>query len=193
MITEQDKAFLRNAINLAQAAKSRGNLPIGAVITLNNEVVGKGQNSIWVPEYRPNRHAEIEAIESIKNAALWSKSKDMTLYTTLEPCLMCLGTILVHRIGRIIYGSRDPHGGAECVFGHMPYAFEKLLKSTNWEGPALAEECDELSHLVVDMAQSHIQKRWSEPTIWDFVISSNTDPEKLQQFKKSLTNKKSVE
>jgi tRNA(adenine34) deaminase len=149
MVTDMDLKFLRHAVKLARDAQKHGNLPIGAVITLDDEIIGQGQNSIWSPSYRPNRHAEIEAIESIKIASLWDRCAEMTLYTTLEPCLMCAGAILVHRIGRIIFGANDTHGGAVCIFGHMPYAFENLRRFTQWFGPALPDECNELSDEVI--------------------------------------------
>jgi tRNA(adenine34) deaminase len=188
MITDKDLGFLRQAIKLAENAKKIKNLPIGAIITLDDEIIGQGKNSIWFPKYQPNRHAEIEAIESIQKPELWGRSADMTLYTTLEPCLMCLGTILVHRIGRIVFGSSDPHGGALCVFGHMPYAFENLWLVTKWLGPALPEECDKLSNIVIEMAKSHKQEKWSEqtPSIWDSIIDPNFNS---LQFKQSLTSR----
>ena len=68
----------------------------------------------------------------------------MTLYTTLEPCVMCMGAILLHRIGRVLYGSDDPYGGATQVSGHMPTYFEEQLSRTAWLGPAYPKECDEL-------------------------------------------------
>lgn len=170
-ITTNDLEHLDQAVNLAREAQKLQNLPIGALIVLENKVIAEGKNSIWVPRYRPNRHAEIEAIEMVPSE-LWRRASKMTLYTTLEPCMMCLGTILVHRIGRIVYGSKDIHGGALCVFGHMPKAFETLLQSTTWEGPAMPEKCDELSKMVIAMSLSH-KKREKEQTssLWDIVLS----------------------
>ena len=72
----------------------------------------------------------------------------MTLYTTLEPCLMCMSTILVHRIGRVVFGSSDSRGGASYVFGHMSPSFERLFETLEWVGPALPQECDELNETV---------------------------------------------
>jgi tRNA(adenine34) deaminase len=84
-----DLDYLRRAVQLAKEAQSIGNLPIGAVITLDDRIIGAGKNSIWLPHNRPNRHAEIEALESVPNE-LWFRAANMTLYTTLEPCLMCM-------------------------------------------------------------------------------------------------------
>ena len=62
-ITLNDLEYIDQAINLAREAQKSQNLPIGALIVLDNKVVAKGQNAIWVPKYKPNRHAEIDAIE----------------------------------------------------------------------------------------------------------------------------------
>ena len=159
MVTDTDLEFLRRAIELAKDAQKNGNLPIGAVIVLDNEVIGKGQNVIWSPTYRPNRHAEIEAMESVRIAGLWERCSEMTLYTTLEPCLMCVGAVLVHRIGRIVFGANDSHGGATCIFGHMPQAFENLWKFTKWIGPAFPEECNPLSDAVIEMVKYRNSQR----------------------------------
>lgn len=183
MLKDNDLNFLHSAIELARSAQQIGNLPIGAVITLDDEIIGEGKNSIWVPQYRPNRHAEIEALESVREPELWSRSRDMTLYTTLEPCLMCLGTILVYRIGRVVFGSNDPHGGARCIVDYMPKAFDDLWKFTEWIGPALPQECDELSHIVVTTAKSHQQGEWGEstPSLWDSITDPKFDPNRLKQ------------
>jgi tRNA(adenine34) deaminase len=90
----------------------------------------------------------------------------MTLYTTLEPCLMCMGAILIHRIGRVVFGAKDKHGGAMCIAGHMPVAFETLLQSTKWEGPALPEECDVLSKRVIAMSLVHRARRGRNEAVW---------------------------
>ena len=77
----------------------------------------------------------------------------MTLYTTLEPCLMCTGAILLHHIGRIMYGSSDDYGGASLVFGHMPPYFEKEVSRIEWIGPAYPEVCDPLFVRVMKLVE----------------------------------------
>lgn len=144
---DRDVEYLRQAIRLAKEAQQVGNLPIGAVITLDGKVVAEGKNSIWVPEFSPSRHAEIEALDAVPSE-LWEKRRAMTLYTTLEPCLMCMSTILVHRMGRVVFGSADSRGGASYVFGHMSPSFERLFETLEWVGPALLQECDELNETV---------------------------------------------
>jgi tRNA(adenine34) deaminase len=155
----RDLDCLRHAIRLAREAQRAGNLPVGAVISLDGEVVGEGRNTIWTPKHKPNRHAEIEALEAVPSG-LWERAREMTLYTTLEPCLMCVGAILVYRVGRVVFGSSDSHGGASCVFGHMPPAFEKLLEGLEWTGPALPEECDELRDEVLALVERN-NRMWA--------------------------------
>lgn len=151
-ISEYDVSFFDRAIALAGGAEKQGNLPIGAVITLEGKIIAEGQNAIWFPKFNPNRHAEIEALRHVPEH-LWEYAGDMTLYTTLEPCLMCLGAILLHRIGRVIYGASDTWGGAYQVAGHMPGAFEERMSQSEWLGPAYASKCDPLFERVMILVQ----------------------------------------
>lgn len=152
-LSDSDISSFHHAIVLALEAESLGNLPIGSVITLHGEIIGRGQNAIWHPEYNPNRHAEIEALRAVPSE-LWRSSREMTLYTTLEPCLMCLGSILLHQIGRVLYGAADDYGGASLVFGHMPTYFEEEIARIEWSGPAFPEECEPLFTRVMKMVET---------------------------------------
>ncbi|MBN1811900.1 MAG: nucleoside deaminase [Anaerolineae bacterium] len=147
-----DLEHLNRAVQLAHEARQAGNLPIGAVITLDGKVVAEGKNAIWEPTLAPNRHAEIEALEALA-PELRARAGEMTLYTTLEPCLMCLGAILVYHIGRVVFGAYDPRGGASCVLGYMPPAFERIFGNVEWIGPTLPQVCDELSEEVAALVE----------------------------------------
>lgn len=148
MISKNQQQFLQRAVKLALKAEQGGNLPIGAVITLKDKIIAEGKNQIWNPHFSGTRHAEIEALRSVREE-LWPQSKQMTLYTTLEPCLMCAGAILLHHIGTVIFGAKDTIGGASSVFNHLPTFLENELKHTQWVGPASPEICDELfSHAL---------------------------------------------
>jgi len=151
-IAESDILFFIRAIRLACEAEKRGNLPIGTVIALEGKIIAEGQNAIWHPNFNPNRHAEIEALRDVPNH-LWEFSNDMTLYTTLEPCLMCIGAVLLHHIGRVMYGSSDNYGGASQVIGHMPTYFEEAVSRTEWIGPAYQRECDKLFERVMILVE----------------------------------------
>jgi tRNA(adenine34) deaminase len=156
-MSETDIIYFQRAIHLALEAEDAGNLPIGAVIRLGGEIVAEGKNAIWYPKFNPNRHAEIEALRNVPED-LWKSSGEMTLYTTLEPCLMCTGAILLHHIGRVMYGSADHYGGATLVFGHAPVYFEAERLQTDWIGPAYAEECDPLFERVMQLIEERQEK-----------------------------------
>jgi tRNA(adenine34) deaminase len=153
---ESDNLFFERAIELACDAEKQNNLPIGAVICHEGKIVAEGKNAIWYPRFNPNRHAEIEALRNVPDH-LWKHSREMTLYTTLEPCLMCLGAILLHHIGRVLYGSSDRYGGASMVIGHMPTYFENEISKTEWIGPAYPEACDELNERVMALVEKRRQ------------------------------------
>ena len=156
-ISEFDASSFQRAIQLSLEAEKAGNLPIGVVITLKDEIVSEGRNAIWYPRFNPNRHAEIEALRNVPDE-LWPSAREMSLYTTLEPCLMCVGAILLHHIGRVVYGSADDYGGAGLVFGHMPTYFEEELSRIEWIGPAYEEECDKLFLRVMQLVMDRREK-----------------------------------
>jgi tRNA(adenine34) deaminase len=91
---------------------------------------------------------------------LWSRAPEMVLYTTLEPCLMCMSAILMHRIGRIVFGANDPRGGAAYAFGHLPPVFERLRKNVEWVGPLLPEVCNELDRMVASIMADYKIRIW---------------------------------
>ena len=138
-----DKLFMQEAIQRALLAEREGNLPIGAVIALNGEIIAGGRNAIWVPAFDATRHAEMEALRAVPQA-LWPSASEMTLYTTLEPCLMCFASSLLHGIGRVVFGSLDPYGGASTSVGALPPYFKGRFRQTEWEGPAFPADCDPL-------------------------------------------------
>ncbi len=155
-LSDFDISCFQQAVQLALQAEELGNLPIGAVIAMDGKIIAQGKNAIWVPCYNPNRHAEIEALRNVPER-LWKSSREMSLYTTLEPCLMCLGAILLHQVGRVLFGSADYYGGAGLVFGHMPNYFEDQVSRMAWMGPAYAQECDKLFERVM-----HKVERWRD-------------------------------
>jgi len=106
-------------------------------------VVAEGGASVLVPKFDGTRHAEIEAFRMVPGD-LWESADEMSLYTTLEPCLMCFASILIHGIGRIVFGSSDSHGGASCVQSHLPPYFHKRMEDTQWVGPIMPAVCDPL-------------------------------------------------
>ncbi len=138
-----DLRHLRRAVALALQAEKLGNLPIGALLTLGETVIAEAGNAMLVPYYHPGRHAEIEALRAVP-AELWPRSREMTCYTTLEPCLMCMGALLLHGVGRVVFGAVDPAGGAGPVLAHLPGYYAGGAGVPQWRGPLLPEVCDAL-------------------------------------------------
>ena len=140
---EGEIIFLREAIRLAQEAEQKGNLPIGAVIVLDGQIIARGMNTIWQPAIELTRHAEMEALRSLL-PHFRARCAEMRLFTTLEPCLMCAGAILLHNIGRLVFGSSDPYGGVSSCLHSLPPYFKHAYEASRWIGPVLPAECDPL-------------------------------------------------
>lgn len=134
--------WMKEALNEAKKGMEIGEVPIGAVVVLDGEVIARGYNLREVNQ-QATSHAEMEAIQKA-NASLnaWRLS-NATLYVTLEPCVMCAGAIILARFKQVIYGAKDPKGG--CVgslmnlldderFNHQPEVIYGVLE----------EECSDL-------------------------------------------------
>jgi len=134
-----DQDWIEVAIRMALEAEAGGNLPIGSILVLDNECIAEGRNAVLVPHYNPGGHAEIMAIRQV-DPALWPRARDMTCYSTLEPCMMCFGSLLLHGVGRVVYGAKDQQGGAEYLLGHLPEYYDGRNKP-EWVGPIAQERC----------------------------------------------------
>jgi tRNA(adenine34) deaminase len=139
----QDMRFMQMAIDMALVSESEGNLPIGSVIILDGEVISSGRNRIFLPEYHPLNHAEIMAIRDLDKTKLKGRSKDMTLYTNVEPCVMCIGAIIIHRIGRVVFGAKDLNRGGTFLLNHMETIYRKE-QLPRVEGPIAEDMCGEM-------------------------------------------------
>lgn len=107
---EQDIYFMQLAMEEAKKAKEIQEVPIGAVIVLDGEVISVAHN-LRETEQRSIAHAELLAIdEACKKLGTW-RLENATLYVTLEPCPMCAGGIVLSRVKRVVYGASDPKGG----------------------------------------------------------------------------------
>ncbi|MGO4111516.1 tRNA adenosine(34) deaminase TadA [Paenibacillus sp. YAF4_2] len=111
MIREQeDQAWMQLAIEEANKAEQIGEVPIGAILVKDGEVVGKGYNLREI-NHDPTAHAEMVAIrEACERLGAW-RLLDCTLYVTLEPCPMCAGAIVQSRVKRVVFGTGDPKAG----------------------------------------------------------------------------------
>lgn len=102
---------MRLAIREAEKALEKGEVPVGAVLTVAAQIIGRGHNQTQ-KTMRVSRHAEMVAIERAERKLGDFRLEGASLYVTLEPCLMCLGAILNSRIKRVVYAVRDPKTGA---------------------------------------------------------------------------------
>jgi tRNA(adenine34) deaminase len=148
----EENKFMLHAIELAQLAEREGNLPVGAVITFKGDVVAEGRSAIWVPKFDATRHAEMEALRAVPEE-FWKSPAEMSLFTTLEPCLMCFGSILLHRIGRVVFGSTDGYGGASPVMADLPKYFQERIEHTQWVGPSMPNLCDPLYERLIALEE----------------------------------------
>lgn len=142
-LTDGDERFLRHAVELALEAERRGDLPIAAVIVLGEEIVSAAGNRSFTPSPHPGRHAEVLALAGIPDG-LVARLPEMTCYCTLEPCLMCFGALVLHRMGRVVFGALDPRGGAVSLVEHLPPYVAAKAKAMSWTGPVWPEVCDPL-------------------------------------------------
>lgn len=107
-----DKSYwMHTALALAEEAAARGEVPVGAIVVCDNEIVGRGGNAP-IAGNDPTAHAEIAALREAAKALGNYRLPGCSLYVTLEPCAMCAGAIMHARIARLVFGARDPKTGA---------------------------------------------------------------------------------
>lgn len=142
VFSEHDKLFMERALTLAKKAADLGEVPVGAVLTLDNVIIGEGWN-LRETNRSPLEHAEMMAIKeaSVKTNA-WRLS-GMKLYVTLEPCLMCAGAIYQARIPHVIFGATDPKAGA-CGSLYRIHEDTRLNHRFLVQNGLLAEQCGEI-------------------------------------------------
>lgn len=149
-----DADYMRHALELASQAEAAGEVPIGAVVVKDGEIVGRGFNAP-ISRRDPSAHAEMMALRDAAQRLGNYRLVGCELFVTLEPCLMCAGAIMHARIARLVYGARDPKTGV-CgsvldVFGNLPLSppplpqeargVERLNHHATVTGGVLAEEC----------------------------------------------------
>lgn len=133
-----DIAFMQQALALARKAQDAGEVPVGAVVVKDGEVIGEGWNHP-ISAADATSHAEIEAIRAACRTLGNYRIPGSTIYVTLEPCVMCSGAILHARIARVVYAAADPKTGA-CGSVVDLFAEEKLNHHATVESGVLADE-----------------------------------------------------
>ncbi len=139
---EQDKFYMRQALIEAQQAVERGEVPVGAVIVSENQLLASAANSP-ISRHDPSCHAEINAIRLACRKQRNYRLPAATLYVTLEPCIMCMGAILHARIKRLVYGADDPKTGAAISLYRLG-TDPRLNHQLEISGGILADECGDI-------------------------------------------------
>ena len=135
----RDEYFMRLAIREAERALEHDDVPIGAVVVRDGEVIGVGHNERELRQ-DPTAHAEVLALrEAARAAGVW-RVLDSVLYVTLEPCAMCAGAIVLARVPRVVFGCTDPKAGAAGSVLDV-LAEPRLNHRPDVAGGLLAAEC----------------------------------------------------
>lgn len=153
-----DEYFMRVALDLARASAHADEIPVGAVVVMGGKIVGQGLNCPMV-RHDPTAHAEIVALREAASKINNYRLAGATIYSTLEPCVMCAGAIVNARVKRLIFGARDIRFGA--VRSKFALADSELLNHrVQVEEGLLAAECGELLREFLQRAR----RRSSFPT-----------------------------
>jgi tRNA(adenine34) deaminase len=134
-----DETFMRAALDLARKAGAVEEVPVGAVVVIDGQIVGRGFNQPILSR-DPTAHAEIMALRDAARRLHNYRLPGSTLYVTLEPCVMCSGAIMHARVARVVYGARDPKTGAAGSVVDL-YGVARLNHHAIIEGGVLAGEC----------------------------------------------------
>jgi len=137
-----DAGYMGVALELAREAATLDEVPVGAVVVLDGEIVGRGFNQP-IGRHDPTAHAEVMALRDAAARLGNYRLPGCTLYVTLEPCAMCIGAIFHARIGRVVFGARDPKTGAAGSVIDL-FAEERLNHHAEIAGGVRAEECGAL-------------------------------------------------
>ena len=135
---QQHEQWMRRALALADRAGNEGEVPIGAVVVHQGELLGEGWNQV-IAAQDPTAHAEIVAMRDAARVAANYRLPDTTLYVTLEPCTMCCGAMIHARIAQLVFAAREPKAGVVCSTCTM-LDEPRYNHSVRWQGGVLAED-----------------------------------------------------
>ena len=133
----QDEKYMRMALNEAERALAKREVPIGAIVVAGDRVIGRGHNLVETL-CDATAHAEMQAITAAMSTLGGKYLSDCTLYVTVEPCVMCGGALAWSQIGRVVYGAKDPKRG------YSTYSERIMHPKTEVVVGVLKEECEAL-------------------------------------------------
>ena len=142
MELQEKEFFMREALKEAQKAYDQAEVPIGAVVVLNGEIIGRGHN-LREKEQDATLHAEIKAIrQANQHLGSW-RLEDCELFVTLEPCPMCSGAMILARMKRVVFGAFDPKAGTAGTFINL-LQDSRFNHQVEVEQGVLEDECKEI-------------------------------------------------
>ena len=136
--SDQDTHFMRHALSLAEKAAALGEVPVGAVVVMDEIMIGEGWNAP-IAGHDPCAHAEIKALQQAGQHQQNYRLPGATVYVTLEPCAMCAGALIWSRVSRVVWGAADSKSGAAGSVVNL-FAESKLNHHAVEQGGVLAEE-----------------------------------------------------
>lgn len=142
MTTTGDAGFMREALRLAAQAAQAGEVPVGAVVVKDGQIVGRGCNAP-ISKHDPTAHAEIAALRDAAQRLGNYRLVGCELFVTLEPCVMCVGAMFHARIARVVFGASDPKTGAAGSVLDL-FAQGQINHHATLEGGLLADECSKV-------------------------------------------------
>jgi tRNA(adenine34) deaminase len=142
MAAVTDNDFMALALQLARQAEAAGEVPVGAVVVHDGQVIGRGSNAP-ISETDPTAHAEVEALREAAKLLGNYRLPEATLYVTLEPCPMCAGAMVHARVNRLVYGCADSRSGAAGSVYDIACS-DKLNHKLEISGGVLETECREM-------------------------------------------------
>ena len=137
----RDEYWMLQALQQAQLAQEQQEVPVGAVVVVDDDLVSSGYNQT-ILSCDPSAHAEVVALRAAARALHNHRLPQVTLYVTLEPCMMCAGTLVQARVQRLVYGAKEPKAGA--VHSHPLLLNDWLNHQLSVTGGVLAQPCGQV-------------------------------------------------
>jgi tRNA(adenine34) deaminase len=142
MQAELDRQFMQQALSQAKLAAAAGEVPVGAVLVRDGQIISTGFNQP-ITNSDPSAHAEMMALRAAAQSESNYRLPGTTLYVTLEPCTMCAGAMLHARVERVVFGAADPKTGAAGSVLNV-FSEKQINHQTQVEGGIMGEECGQV-------------------------------------------------
>lgn len=140
-LEKQHRAFINRAIVLAEKAEQAGEVPVGALLVKDDQIIAEGWNQS-ISHNDPSAHAEIQVLRAAGQSQSNYRLPGTTLYVTLEPCSMCAGALIHARVSHLVFGAYDTKAGAVCSVHHLLESNPRQHR-VQWTGGILEQECSQ--------------------------------------------------